>query len=201
MKRKNLSLLFMVAYHIIGIPLSVYSQSLNPTIKLDSVLLNMAHVQFESEQHPKKTPPAFVRDLCREALLSYDLPQDADTILVLCDTYNLIGTGSRHVDICTEKGGYASYVKSVSDNQLQPFPQRTKWAKPRLEYLLGIIRSGGYACLSDDSNYINSFTDHWTRLYFCFFDKIGDEFFLCYYQEMGQDIREVYQRELAELER
>lgn len=202
MKRINILFSFIiVAIFNMGTRLPIYSQSPDPTIvKLDSILQNMGNGLFNSRQHTQDIPPAFVRNIIREAIVSYDLPQDADTLLVLCDTYDLIGTGSRYVHICTEKGSYASYVKQY-DNQLQLSPINVEGARPRLEYLLGKIRLGDYACLSDDSTYINSFADHWTKLYFCLFVRMDGEFSLCYFKIMGQDIKEVYQRELAKWER
>ena len=200
-RQSEISLAIVFSILLMGTHLVVYSQPADSTIiKHDSDMREMAQGLFKSNNN-RESPPAFVSNLCLEAIKLYDLPQNADTLLVLCDTYNLIGTGDRYVDICTEIGGNASYVKGQFDTHLQEYPIRREWARTRLDFLLGKIRLGVFEYFSDDSNYINNFTDHWSMLYFLFFVRINGEYLLCFYQKMGQDIKEVYLGELAERER
>lgn len=180
----------------------VFAQSPNPIkSRLISYIGAIHRGCFITESRIEQIPPRFVCDLCREAMILYDLSKDADTLLVLCDTFSQIGSTTSYVDICTEFGEYASYEKEPFNTIVKSaFVSREKWVKARFDYLLSEIRLDNYGLLSDNSTYCNPYTDYWTNLHFFLFIKKDGFFMLKYYKEMGQEIKAIYLKRLAELD-
>ena len=188
---------YIVLYIIILYSFSIHisAQTADSTkIALETSLMSMDYRELASHSLTA-APPMHVRRLCRDALLIYDLPQEADTLLFLCDTFEQIGTGIRYVDIYTERGGYQSIEVSVRDIQVYRSPIREEWGKRRLSFLLDRVRRNDYDYLSDDSSYVSPYADHWTRLHFLLFIKHNGYYVLRYYKKMGQEIKQLYQEE------